>query len=239
MTDEIQKIINAYEYVVKGIDARARDPETERAYGGIIRAGKGKLTENITKQLIFLAWNKLDQDISRIKVEKETVKIPLKPEYIKKIQDNEVKKHLSNNIKNITYPLKIDWTISKIAKGLSGFIPIIAIECKSYTENAMLKRILVDCSLLKTIYPNMSFVLVQLESQLGGDYSELNSITFGSPSTHTLLSYFDIDLNIITLLHGERKVECPIHKSEFYKTLERSSIEKAIDCLTTILERYR
>ncbi len=69
----------------------------------------------------------------------------------------------------------------------------------------MLKRILVDCALLKHIYPEVSFVLLQLESQLGGDYSLSVSGKYGSPPTHTLLSYFDIDLNIITLLRGERK----------------------------------
>lgn len=47
----------------------------------------------------------------------------------------------------------------------------LVMECKAYTENAMLKRILVDFTLLKNVYPDLSFVLLQLESQLGGDYS--------------------------------------------------------------------
>jgi len=63
---------------------------------------------------------------------------------------------------------------------------------------------------------------VQLESQLGGDYSTDKDIIFGSRSTHTLLSHFDIDLNIITLLEGERKVKRPIvphsiDKYDFYR----------------------
>jgi hypothetical protein len=49
----------------------------------------------------------------------------------------------------------------------------IAIECKAYTENAMLKRILVDFTLFKQVYPDLAFVLFQLESQLGGDYLHL------------------------------------------------------------------
>jgi len=70
------------------------------------------------------------------------------------------------------------------------------------------------------IYPNVKFVLFQLESQLGGDYSEIyKKVKVGSPSVHTLLSYFDIDLNIITLLRGERKVDEPIHKEKFFKPL--------------------
>ena len=70
------------------------------------------------------------------------------------------------------------------------------------------------------IYPNVKFVLFQLESQLGGDYSEIyKKVKVGSPSVHTLLSYFDIDLSIITLLRGERKVDKPIHKEKFFKLL--------------------
>ena len=52
-----------------------------------------------------------------------------------------------------------------------------------------------------------TYYLVQLESQLGGDYSELNDITYGSPATHALLSHVDVELKIITLLKGERKVD--------------------------------
>jgi len=58
----------------------------------------------------------------------------------------------------------------------------------------MLKRILVDCMLIKRKYPDVRFALLQLESQLGGDYSQIfKDIHYGSPSTHTLLSYFDIE----------------------------------------------
>jgi len=113
----------------------------------------------------------------------------------------------------------------------------ISIECKAYTENAMLKRILVDCTLIKHVFPDVKFVLLQLESQLGGDYSEVfKGVHFGSPSTHTLLSYFDIDLNIITLLEGERKVDKPIHKSEFFKPLKMEPLIKAINVLKELLK---
>jgi len=99
----------------------------------------------------------------------------------------------------------------------------------------MLKRILVDFTLLKQVYPDLTFVLFQLESQLGGDYSSPNHIKHGSPSTHTLLSYFDIDLNIITLLEGERKVDKPIHKPEYYKALRKESLLTALKVLMNLL----
>lgn len=109
-------------------------------------------------------------------------------------------------------------------------------ECKAYTENAMLKRILVDFTLFKQVFRNLAFVLFQLESQLGGDYSTADFVKYGSPSTHTLLSYFDIDLNIITLLEGERKVDKPIHKPEFYKPLRTESLLNALEVFKKLLK---
>lgn len=71
----------------------------------------------------------------------------------------------------------------------------------------MIKRILIDFHLLKTIFTNISCYLFQLESQLGGYYSELPETIYGSKSTHSIMSYFeDVDLNIITLLKGERNI---------------------------------
>jgi hypothetical protein len=85
----------------------------------------------------------------------------------------------------------------------------------------------VDFWLLKQQIPDLSFVLFQLESQLGGDYSELNATTIGSPATRTLLSYFNLELDIITMLKGERKVDRPIHKTEYFKELTIQSLERA------------
>ncbi len=101
----------------------------------------------------------------------------------------------------------------------------MGIECKTYTENAMLKRIMVDFTLLKNVLPNLKCVLLQLESQLAGDYSQVNKkIIYGSHSTHTIMSYFDVDLYILTLLEGERKVDEPIHQHTYYKELKKDSI---------------
>lgn len=79
-------------------------------------------------------------------------------------------------------------------------------------------------------------MLSQIESQLGGDYSEFKKLTFGSRSTHTLLSYFDIDIHIITLLEGERKVDRPIYKSEHYKELKRDSVLNALNVIKKMLQ---
>ncbi|MGH7950696.1 MAG: hypothetical protein ACREFE_02080 [Limisphaerales bacterium] len=103
----------------------------------------------------------------------------------------------------------------------------------------MMKRILVDFTLLRQVVPDLGWMLFQLESQLTGDYSKVsNPVIFGSKSTHTLLSYFDIDLYIITLLEGERKVDEPIHKPEFYKELKIEVLEKATSDFQAILKRW-
>ena len=107
----------------------------------------------------------------------------------------------------------------------------MGIECKSYTENAMLKHILVDSRLLKSLHPALVCCLLQLESMLGGSYSDpLANPQVGSPSTHTLMSHFlEVDLNIITLLEGERRVEQPIHQLEYFKELTLEMLKHVVD----------
>lgn len=227
---ELQGIIDAYNYLVQGIDKRAKE-SNERAYGGIIRAGKGKLVErSVAEQLVRIAWKDLGMNERRLSFGHHTIKIPINREYINKIKSPEVREYIRANINHMYYRIKPDVQVY-IDNSFK-----ISIECKAYTENAMLKRILVDCTLIKHVFPNVKFILLQLESQLGGDYSDVfKEIHFGSPSTHTLLSYFDIDLNIITLLEGERKVDQPIHKPEFFKPLRMQALLKAINVIKELL----
>lgn len=230
---EIQEIIDTYGAVIKTVDKKAKK-DRGRAYGGVVRAMIGDLVQNgIAKRLVLIAWMLLKKNPKRISFSSERIKIPIKKEYIEKIESPVIKKFLLENINKCWYGQKTD---------LHVFIDekfVMAIECKAYTENAMMKRILVDFTLLKEVYPNLDCVLFQLESQLGGDYSELGNITFGSFSTHTLLSFFNIDLIIITLLQGERKVDQPIHKMEYYKPLTKESLYKAIQTFKELLEKYK
>ena len=228
--NEIQKIINSYDKSVKEIDKKATNSQSGRAYGGIVRAEKGTLVENIAKTLVNLAWKDLGQDPQKLKFVGSRVHIPIKQEYIDNIKDDDIKKHILKNIKDYVYPCKSDVLIAIDDK------PVFEIECKAYTENAMMKRILVDCTLLKRKYPDMKFALIQLESQLGGDYSELKDKPFGSNSTHTLLSMFDVDLKIITLLKGERLVNKAIHDKGYFKSLTKDSLKRGIEELKLILK---
>lgn len=231
--DEIKGIITAYETVITGIEKEATSGVAGRAYGGIVRAGKGKEVVSITEQLILIAWQLLGGDPTRIHFDTKGVKVPINPEYIKNIKDQEVRNYLLSNVKKCSYRQKSDLHVYIDDKF------VMAVECKAYTENAMMKRILVDFTLLKKVYPNLKFLLVQLESQLGGDYSsKLCKNPLGSLSTHTLLSHFDVDLNIITLLEGERDITKPIHKKEFFKPLTKESLESAIDVIKNLLNEF-
>jgi len=230
---EIQRIITNYNTVIKTVDEKAKRAKI-RAYGGVIRAIIGDLVQNgIAKKLIIIAWNLLGRDPKRISFLNKRIKIPIKRKYIEKIENSVIKKFLLDNIDKCWYGQKTDLHVFIDGKFR------MAIECKAYTENAMMKRILVDFTLLKEKYPNLNCVLFQLESQLGGDYSNLGDITLGSFSTHTLLSFFNINLFVITLLQGERKVDQPIHKMEYYKPLTKESLYRAIQTFKELLEKYK
>ena len=77
-TDEIQEIIDAYDKLVRNIDSTATSSEDGRAYGGIIRAGKGELVESIVKILVQLAWKRLKQNPDRLQIIGKRIKIPIK-----------------------------------------------------------------------------------------------------------------------------------------------------------------
>lgn len=231
---KIKELVKAYNLLVGGIEDKASHPsadDEQRAYGGIIRAGKGLLVETLSKNLAMIAWSELGGDAKRFSTKKETIRIPLKRDYINKIKNPDVKKFIKQNISQYYYDFRTDVHIRIDSKFAMG------IECKAYTENAMMKRIMVDFTFLKQVFPNAKCVLLQLESQLGGDYSDFKSkITYGSFPTHTIMSYFDVDLNIITLLEGERKVDKPIHKKDCFKELGKDSLEKAVEVLKQLLK---
>lgn len=232
MPHSIDEIVKAYEILVKGIEAEANVNE-DRAFGGIIRAGKGKLVESIARNMVEIAWRNIKGKPGRLSLIRQTYKVPIKKPYIEKLKHAEVREYIYKNIKDYYYSLSTDIYVSIDNKMVMG------IECKAYTENAMIKRILVDFTLLKSVIPDITCVLLQLESQLTGDYGDpKKKIVYGSRSSHTLMSYFDIDLNIITLLEGERKVDKPIHNPKYYKELKKDALEKGIISISELLQKY-
>ena len=217
---DIEKLITEYERLVSQSDGKALR-STDRAYGGIIRSEKGTFVEFLGASVVKLAWERKGGTKENLIINKKKIPIMIDQKYVE----------------NLSTEVYDDLDVTKYKYGLSvdihAFINnelVLGIECKAYAENAMIKRILFDFYLLKTVKSNMKCCLLQLESQLGGDYSDLSvSEHKGSESTHTLMSYFpNVDLNIITLLDGERKVDKPIHKIKFYKPLTTESLEQAI-----------
>ena len=229
---ELEEIIITYNTLVKGIDSKAIS-DGSRAYGGLIRSGKGNLVENIADQLLNLAWFSIGGHKERIKINSKRYRLPISKNYVENIEINAVKKYILDHLEDYTYGISVDREVLIDNKFILGM------ECKAYTENAMIKRILVDFSLLKSLNPDISCYLLQLESQLGGDFSDLSDPTFGSYSSHTLMSYFpDVDLKIITLLTGERKVDKPIHKPAFLKPLEKEQLINSYKKLSICLMRF-
>ncbi|WP_104687554.1 restriction endonuclease [Helicobacter acinonychis] len=225
----IKDIIQDYSVVVKVIDKDARNQDS-RAYGGVIRSVKSKLQEHISEEIVKIAWQNIGGKANRLEINSNKIKIPIKDSYIESIADKQVRAYILKHKMDYHYGLSVDKHI---------FVDnqfVIGIECKAYTENAMLKRILVDFHLLKTLYPNISCYLFQLESQLGGDYSALPETIFGSKTTHSIMSYFEnVDLNIVTLLKGERDINKPIHKN--FKPLEEV-LKKTIKLMENELKVY-
>lgn len=222
-------IIQYYDSVVKNIDEKARR-SSERAYGGVLRVGKGGMLETLARHMTAVAWRELDEDFARLSLRRSKLPIPIRREYVEGLPP-EVAEHIRANIEKYVYRCGVDLHVC-IDENL-----VLGIECKSYAENAMMKRILVDFQFMKSILPDMHCMLIQLESRLTGDYSSpKKSIVYGSHSTHALMSYFpSVNLNIVTLLEGEQKVQQPIHKH--YKPLHPELLDKGIEAIRAILAK--
>ena len=228
-----QDLIRSYNLLIGGIEEEALDDE-DRAYGGIIRAAKGKLVEAMTPHIIRLAWTDCGGQTERLSFGNvKRYQVPIQREYVHHLP-SEIRDYINQRFDQHFYRAKVDRHV---------FVDeefVIGVECKSYTENAMLKRILVDFRLLKSLHPDLVCCLLQLESQLGGGYGDpLLDPQTGSPSTHTIMSYFpDVELNIITLLEGERKVDRPIHRTEFFKELDPQVLDHAIARFAALLQPF-
>lgn len=229
--NQAEKIIRTYTFLVSNIAAKAKKTKG-RASGGVIRAAKGELVESMARCIVDMAWMSLGGKAKRLNIKREKIKIPMDQKYIAKIKNHQVQQYIRKHIEKYYYPASVDLHVYVDSKFVLG------VECKAYAENAMMKRILIDFALIKRKYPNLNCVLFQLESQLGGDYSELKDVAFGSFSTHTLLSFFDVNLYILTLLKGERKVDKPIHETKYFKQLTDENICKAMNVLQELLKKH-
>ncbi len=228
-----EELIRSYDILVGGIEEEAQDDQ-DRAYGGIIRAAKGKMVEQMTPHIIRLAWAEQGGRPDRLSFDNiKTYRVPIQQGYVEALPE-EVREYVTARIADHTYPARVDRHVF-----IDGAF-VMGIECKSYAENAMLKRILVDFRLLQALNDDLICCLLQLESMLGGDYSRpLQPTRYGSTSSHTLMSFFpDVELNIMTLLDGERHVDRPIHQPEYFKELQPGHLEAVIQQFGDLLAPF-
>jgi len=218
------------EYYISEINRAIKESKSnsERALGGLLRSIKGTLVADITEALVRIAWVENGGKPDKIEFKQTRQILLVEKEYISRQKEPAVKELLLNN-RDQGYGYSVDKHIFIDSK------LVLAIECKAYTENAMLKRILFDFYLLKKSYPKMNCALVQLENMLGGDYGNGSKIQAGSISSHSLMAQFDFNLNIITLLEGDRKVDEPVHNLKYLKVLNPKLVRIAIDKIKLLL----
>ncbi len=218
----LTQIVSDYDADIRTSTQRAETTveQTGRALGGVLRSAKGNLLERITEKLIYAALLCL-KGVSEQRIEINSKKVRIYA------RENYLPRGASPTTPVSTPPRRVFFYNAGVDRHIwiDGRL-VCGIECKAYTENAMLKRILVDFQLLQTVHPRIVPMLFQLESMLGGDFHCGEWPCAGSPSTHTLLSHFpDVSLHIVTLLKGERSVKLPLHR--FYKPLTVAALESA------------
>ena len=202
---------------------------------GETRGAKGVLVENIVDAIVRLAWHEIDGEAYRFDIRRQTGEIAIEENYVKNLASEYVRNHIQQNKDRYIYKIELDRAV-EIDDEL-----VLGIECKSYIENAMLKRTLKDFELIaKRLYPELIFCVFQLENSLGGDYGEASKPEqLGSESTHTLLSHTpEVLLEIITLLDGDRKSNREIHKRQYFKELPVDNVEICVNKFQTLLKPF-
>ena len=84
----LRQLISIVNHRIQGIDYVAQ-VDQDRAYGGIIRSAKGKLLEELCKELVTIAWDELGGERNRLSFSNKRVDVPLRHEYISKIKSEE------------------------------------------------------------------------------------------------------------------------------------------------------
>lgn len=202
---------------------------------GQTRGAKGALVENIVDAIVSLAWHEIGGELDRFDIRKRTGEIKIEKDYVENLTPEIVRNHIQENQGRYIYKIELDRAVE-----IDGTL-VLGIECKSYIENAMLKRTLKDFELVvKLLYPKLLFCVFQFENSLGGDYGEASKrVHLGSEPTHTLLSHTPtVRLEIITLLEGNRKSSREIHKPQYFKPLPIKNVESCVSKFKVLLEPF-
>ena len=194
---------------------------------GQIRGKKGTLVEDLAEDLLLISCSDLGISEDRISFDPVHVRVMLtSPEYLMRLPE-EVGNYLLDNLDLCYHELVTDKNLS-----IDGRF-ILDVECKSYTENTMLKKIIQDCLFVRSVYPTVCFAILQLENSLGGDFGA--SDIYGSRAAHAIMSHFDLNIHIITLMDGNRHSHKPI---EVYpKPLKMDRLEKSLDIFKDLISK--
>ena len=227
MTDVVvNKIIDLYTTRTKGLFGVTA--------GGTLRSTKGSMVESITQMMVKAAWENLGGDASRLSFQKQKIRIPIKANTIATLP-KAVQEEVAQYSQSFYYDVGVDVHVHVDNEFVLG------IECKTYAENAMLKRILVDFWLIKTLYPDLQCCLLQLETFLGGSNTspDPDVSKIANRSTYTLMSHFPtVNMKILTLLEGKRDIKNPIHTKRGHKELRAEYVHSAIQQLQSLLAKF-
>ena len=109
---------------------------------GQIRGTKGALVEDIVDAIVSLAWQEIGGAASRFDIRKRTGEIAIDADYVKNLTPQTIRNHIQQNRGRYVCKIELDRAV-EIDNTL-----VLGIECKSYIENAMLKRTLKDFELI-------------------------------------------------------------------------------------------
>ena len=215
--EQIEDIIDFYNITIEDL--------CEEKNPGLIRSKKGKLVEETAQRIVKAAWVAyLGQSEDRLKQDKKkkAMRILNADEYLQRYESVTIKDTIKSKKSSIKYDFGTDDHVYVDGK------LVLAIECKSYTESAMLKRIIYDRKMLHEYSPETDYILLQFESALGGDFELCSNSTFGSNQYHVFMSREKTNIDVITLLENRRRSKQPIHKREHRKELKKEHLLHAI-----------
>lgn len=231
--NSLEDIADSYNIILKGIRNKAElatSYNSAKVIAGQIRYIKGRMVEDLTKDILKMVCYNLGIEESRVSFDKNPVHLGIENDYyvFNQIDNIHVAEHILDNLDDYICSLETDVHLNIDKKF------IINVECKTYTESAMLKRILCDSMLVKSVYPNVSCALVQLENALGGDYGKNTYPTFGSRIAHVIMSRLGVKLDILTLMLGNRRANAPLDK--YPKPLDIHKLNVAADKFASIIK---
>lgn len=193
---------------------KAHKMDKRKVVAGQIRYGKGNLVEKIAEKLLTLACGDLG-------ISKDRYHLTCGPINVGITNTSYIMRKNILNPDDYIHSLELDNILMVDGK------PVINVESKAYAEATMLKTVMSNISMVYQYYPDMGFVLLQLENALGGDYAN-DVVKKGSGPAHVIMSQHpEVDLQILTLLDGNRSADRPIHEPKYYKPMNMAKLGKA------------